>query len=323
MSVMKRSLLALAFLPALLVGGDNWPHWRGPNHDGTASASGLPVSWSTTENVAWRTKLPSWAAATPIIWGDIVFVTSAEAGSSLNRPNSRLFEGGNAARDQLYLIAINRQTGKVRWQQSIGRGNRIGNKQNMASPSPVTDGEHVWVANGHGEIRCFDFAGRLVWLRDLQKDYGKFGVQFGYASSPVLREGVLYLQNLQGMYTDDPSYVLAIDAAEGRTIWKVDRPTDGLYETPDSYSTPALVEVGGKTILIVAGAGYVTGHDLETGEEIWRAGGLNPNNARNYRTIASALVVDDIVLAPSRRRPCRRQGRRHRIQEALVDRLRT
>ena len=75
----------------------------------------------------------------------------------------------------------------------------------MASPSPVTDGEHVWVANGHGEIRCFDFAGRLVWLRDLQKDYGKFGVQFGYASSPVLREGVLYLQNLQGMYTDDPS----------------------------------------------------------------------------------------------------------------------
>ncbi len=296
-------VLALALLCCTVAANDNWPQWRGPNLDGTSSATGLPVSWSTSENVLWRTKLPSWAAATPIIWGDTVFVTSAEQGSSLNRPNSRLFDGGDSGRDRLYLIAVNRQTGRIRWQQSMGRGNRIGNKQNMASPSPVTDGEHVWVANGNGELRCFDFSGRQVWIRDLQQDYGKFGVQFGYGSSPLLHEGVLYLQNLQGMYTDDPSYVLAIDAANGRTIWKVDRPTDGLHETPDSYSTPTLAEADGKPVLVVAGAGYVTGHDLETGAEVWRGGGLNPNNARNYRTIASALVVDNIVLAPSRRRP--------------------
>ncbi len=303
MTGMDRLLLLFAIVANGAVASDSWPQWRGPNGDGTTSATGLPVSWSTTENVVWRTKLPSWAAATPIIWGDTVFVTSAEEGSSLNRPNSRLFEGGDANRDQLYLIAVDRKTGKVRWQQSIGHGNRIGNKQNMASPSPVTDGERVWVANGHGELRAFDFSGRLIWMRDMQKDYGKFGVQFGYASSPLLHEGVLYLQNLQGMYTDDPSYVLAIDASDGRTIWKVDRPTDGEHETPDSYSTASLAKVGDGFILIVAGAGYVTGHDLETGEEIWRGGGLNPNNARNYRTISSALVVDDIVLVPSRRRP--------------------
>jgi outer membrane protein assembly factor BamB len=290
-------------IAGLAAANDSWPQWRGPNLDGTSTSTGLPVRWSTSENVAWRTKLPSWAAATPIIWGDTVFVTSAETGSSLNRPNSRLFEGGDADRDRLYLIAISRQTGKVRWQQSIGRGNRIGNKQNMASPSPVTDGEHVWVANGNGELRCFDFAGRQIWLRDLQADYGEFGVQFGYGSSPLLHQGVLYLQNLQGMFTDDPSYVLAIDAKSGRTLWKVDRPTDGLHETPDSYSTATLAKVGEKFILIVSGAGYVTGHDLETGREVWRAGGLNPNNARNYRTIASSLVVGDIVLVPSRRRP--------------------
>ena len=301
---MKRLLLVLVLVPALGAAGDNWPQWRGPNLDGTSSVSGLPVTWSTTENVVWRTKLPSWAAATPIIWGDTVFVTSAEEGSSLNRPNSQLFGGsGDAMHDRLYLIAIDRRTGKVRWQQSMGQGNRIGNKQNMASPSPVTDGKHVWVANGNGELRCFDFAGRLLWMRDLQKDFGKFGVQFGYASSPLLLDGVLYLQNLQGMYTDDPSYVLAVDAATGKTIWKVDRPTDGLHETPDSYSTATLAKVGDGFILIVAGAGYVTGHDLDTGQEIWRAGGLNPNNARNYRTIASALVVGDIVMVPSRRRP--------------------
>lgn len=300
---MNRLVLALAVLCCPAAANDNWPQWRGPNLDGTSSATRLPVSWSTTENVLWRTKLPSWAAATPIIWGDTVFVTSAEQGSNLNRPNSRLLGNGDSGRDRLYLIAVNRQTGQVRWQQSIGRGNRIGNKQNMASPSPVTDGENVWVANGNGELRCFDFSGRQVWIRDLQRDYGEFGVQFGYASSPLLHDGVLYLQNLQGMYTDDPSYVLAIDAAKGRTIWKVDRPTDGVHETPDSYSTPTLAEAGGKSVLVVAGAGYVTGHDLETGAEVWRGGGLNPNNARNYRTIASALVVGDIVFAPSRRRP--------------------
>ncbi|MYB53450.1 MAG: PQQ-like beta-propeller repeat protein [Acidobacteriia bacterium] len=300
---MKRLLITLVAIAGLAAANDSWPQWRGPNLDGTSTSTGLPVRWSTSENVAWRTKLPSWAAATPIIWGDTVFVTSAEKGSSLNRPNSRLFEGGDADRDQLYLIAISRQNGKIRWQQSIGRGNRIGNKQNMASPSPVTDGEHVWVANGNGEVRCFDFAGRQIWLRDLQADYGKFGVQFGYGSSPLLHQGVLYLQNLQGMFTDDPSYVLAIDAKSGKTLWKVDRPTDGEHETPDSYSTATLAKVGEKFILIVSGAGYVTGHDLKTGREVWRAGGLNPNNARNYRTIASALVVGDTVLVPSRRRP--------------------
>ena len=300
---MKRLLITLVAIAGLAAANDSWPQWRGPNLDGTSTSTGLPVRWSTSENVAWRTELPSWAAATPIIWGDTVFVTSAEKGSSLNRPNSRLFEGGDADRDQLYLIAISRQDGKIRWQQSIGRGNRIGNKQNMASPSPVTDGEHVWVANGNGELRCFDFAGRQIWLRDLQADYGKFGVQFGYGSSPLLHQGVLYLQNLQGMFTDDPSYVLAIDAKSGKTLWRVDRPTDGEHETPDSYSTATLAKVGEKFILIVSGAGYVTGHDLETGREVWRAGGLNPNNARNYRTIASSLVVGDTVLVPSRRRP--------------------
>ena len=297
-------LIPVALMVSMLaIASDTWPNWRGPNLNGSAEASGLPVSWSTTENVLWRTKLPSWAAATPIIWGDTVLVTSAEEGSSQNRQNARLFGGGDSSRDRLYLIALDRQTGKIRWQQSMGSGNRIGNKQNMASASPVTDGEHIWVVNGNGELRCFDFSGRQVWIRDLQKDYGEIGVQFGYASSPVLHEGVLYLQNLQGMYTDDPSYVMAIDAADGRTIWKVDRPTDGQHETPDSYSTPALAKAGDEHVLIVAGAGYVTGHDLETGEEIFRGGGLNPNDARNYRTIASALVVDDIVLVPSRRRP--------------------
>ncbi len=303
MTGMKR--LSLIFISVSMVSwaADNWPQWRGPNLNGTSDASGLALTWSTTDNVVWRTRLPSWAAATPIIWGDTVFVTSAQEGSSLNRPNARLFAGGDDARDRLFLIALNRKTGAIRWQQSIGRGNRIGNKQNMASPSPVTDGEHVWVVNGNGELRSFDFAGREIWQRNLQEDYGEFGVQFGYASSPVLHDGVLYLQNLQGFHTDDPSYLLAIDGETGKTTWKVDRPTDALHESPDSYSTASLAEVDGEQQLIVSGGNYVTGHDLATGKELWRGGGLNPNDDTNYRTIASSLVVGDVVLVPSRRRP--------------------
>ena len=302
---MERQLLALALLAAAApaAASENWPHWRGPHGNGSSKASNLPLRWSAEENIIWKTRLPSWAAATPIVWGDTVFVTSAEEGSRANRQNASLFGGGGGDRDRLYLIAVNRETGAVRWQQPMGRSNRIGNKQNMASPSPVTDGKRVWVVNGNGELRCFDFSGRLLWMRDLQKDYGEFGVQFGYASSPVLHEGVLYLQNLQGMYTDDPSYILAVAGENGKTVWKVERPTDARRESPDSYSTATLAEVEGETLLIVSGADYVTAHDLKTGRERWRAAGLNPNKATNFRTIASPLVVGGIVLAPSRRRP--------------------
>jgi len=205
--------------------------------------------------------------------------------------------------DQLLLLALNRKDGSIRWQQVIGEGNKILNKQNMASPTPVTDGHHVWVLTGLGGLSCFDFEGNLVWERNISDDYWAFGLAFGYASSPVLDDGRLYIQVLHGMKTDEPSYLVAINADDGKTIWKVERPTDAVHESPDSYSTPMLVEVAGEKQLVVAGGDYLTGHDVSTGKELWRAGGLNPQKARNYRTIASSLVVGDIVFTPSRVKP--------------------
>jgi outer membrane protein assembly factor BamB len=128
-------------------------------------------------------------------------------------------------------------------------------------------------------------------------------LQFGYGSSPVLDDGKLYLQVLHGFFTDEPSYLLAVDAATGKNLWKVERPTDAVHESPDSYSTATMAVVNGKKQLIVSGGDYVTGHDLATGKELWRQGGLNPDKDTNYRTIASPLVVGDMVFAPSRRRP--------------------
>jgi len=173
----------------------------------------------------------------------------------------------------------------------------------MSSPSPVTDGSTVWVLTGVGIIKAFDFSGTELWSRDIQKDYGAFGLNWGYASSPLLHDGMLYVPVLHGMKTDDPSYVLKIDGRTGKTLWKVERPTDAVVESPDAYTTPALLEYSGKKEIVVSGGDVVTGHDPATGKELWRAEGLNPGKARNYRIIASPLVTGGLVIAPTRIRP--------------------
>ncbi len=270
----------------------NWPQWRGPHLNGTSStAKNLPVTWSQTENVVWRTKLPSWSAATPIIWEDTVFVTSAQEG----------FSQASEVPDKLFLIAVNRADGAIRWQRLLGQGNRFYMKQNMASPSPVTDGRHVWVMTGTGILACFDFEGNQVWRRDIQEEYGAFGLHYGYASSPLLYEGRLYIQVLHGMTTDEPSYVFAVDAITGSTIWKVIRPTDAVRESPDNYGTPILAHADGRLQLVISGGDYLTGHEMEQGRELWRMGGFNPEKSRTYRTIATSLAFDGMIYASSTR----------------------
>jgi outer membrane protein assembly factor BamB len=145
--------------------------------------------------------------------------------------------------------------------------------------------------------------GKLVWTRNLQEDYGAFGLNFGYASSPLLYNGKLIIEVLHGMRTDDPSYVVALNALTGKEVWRQERLTDASGESPDAYTTPALLRQGGKTQIVITGGDYVTGHDPETGEQVWRVGGLNPDGARNYRIVASPVVVDGMIYAPTRRRP--------------------
>jgi outer membrane protein assembly factor BamB len=176
-------------------------------------------------------------------------------------------------------------------------------KHNMSSPSPVTDGRTVYVMTGTGILKAFDFQGAEKWSRDIQKDYGPFGLNWGYASSPLLVDDALFVQVLHGMKTDAPSYLLRIDAATGKTRWKVERPTDAITESPDSYSTPALVERGSQREIVVTGGDYVTGHDPATGRERWRSGGLNPDRDPFYRIVASPVVAGDLILAPTRVKP--------------------
>lgn len=276
--------LALLLLLAGIALAENWPQWRGPNLDNTSGETNLPVKWGPDENITWKLPLPAWSGATPIVWGDHIFLNVAD--------------GGN-----LYLWCVNRRGPTVEWKRLLGDGDHKERKQNMSSPSPVTDGKSVWVMTGTGILKGFDFGGKELWGRDIQKEYGRFGLNWGYASSPTLYEDSLYVQVLHGMKTKDPSYLLRIDKTTGKTLWRIERHTAAIRESPDSYSTPLIAKTGKEVHLIILGGDVVTGHDLKTGEELWRMGGFNPQNNPNFRTIASAVYHDGVVYGPTRERP--------------------
>jgi outer membrane protein assembly factor BamB len=283
MTSLRIAVLVVLFAAAPL-GADNWPQWRGPQLNGVSGETNLPVRWSKTENVAWTLAMPAWSGSTPIVWGDRIFLNVAEG-------------------RELFLWCVDRAKGVVRWKRALSGGNTRMRKQNMSSPSPVTDGRHVWVMTGTGVLKAFDVEGNEVWTRNIQQDYGEFGLQWGYGSSPLLFEDSLYVQVLHGMMTDEPSYVLRISKANGRTIWRVERPTRARRESPDAYTTPAVLRHDGMAEIVVSGGDVVTGHDPAHGTELWRADGLNPSNAGSYRIVASPVVHGEMVFAPSRVRP--------------------
>src|SRR6266404_5357957 len=276
--------LALLLLSVGAASSENWPQWRGPNLNNTSPETNLPIKWSPDENIAWKLPLPAWSGSTPIIWGDRIFLNVADQGN-------------------LYLWCVNRRGPKVEWKKLLGDGDHKERKQNMSSPSPVTDGKNVWVMTGTGILKGFDFSGNELWGREIQKDYGRFGLNWGYASSPLLYEDSLYVQVLHGMKTKDPSYLLRIDKKTGKTLWRVERPTNAIRESPDSYTTPTIVRQGNNVELVITGGDCVTGHDPATGKELWRANGLNPDNNPNYRIVASPVVYEGIVYAPTREKP--------------------
>jgi outer membrane protein assembly factor BamB len=300
--VIFSALIMVVFIAAgIIQAQENWPHWRGPHHNGISDAAKLPMKWSLTENIVWKTPLPSWSAATPIIWGDRIFITSPSKAEPKPEPKQKAEEQAQEGRrrrrprrdpggSKLFLICISKKDGKILWERELDDKNQIHNKQNDATPSPVTDGKHVWIVTGTGKVAAFDFNGKKVWKRDLQQDYGPFGLNWGYGSSPLLHEGSL-------------SYIVSLDAATGKVQWHQERPTDAQRESPDAYTTPVVLKHEGKTQIVISGGDYVTGHDFKTGKEIWRAAGLNPKQLGNYRVVPTPIIVDGLIYAPTRKKP--------------------
>ena len=278
-------VLALLAFGAVPLDAENWPQWRGPLLNGVSAETNLPVRWSKTENIAWKLALPERSGSTPIVWGDRIFLNVAE--------------GRN-----LWLWSVDRARGAVLWKRQLGGGNTRRQKQNMSSPSPVTDGRHVWVDDRHRRDQGVRLRGHgALVARSFRRTTANSGCMWGYGSSPLLFEDSLYVQVLHGYYTDEPSYVLRISKANGRTIWRVERPTPARRESPDAYTTPALLRYGTTVEIVITGGDVVTGHDTNNGRELWRANGLNPDNDGSQRIVASPVVHGDMLFAPSRERP--------------------
>jgi len=289
------TLLLCAALAALLTlpptHAANWPHWRGPNFDGSSPEKNLPDSFSKTENVKWTANLPGPSAATPIIWGDTVFVSSTDLKTKTLR-----------------AIALDRKTGKELWNQECGVGFNKDDRSNFASPSPTTDGKLVFFYYGNGDLAAFDFAGKKIWSRNIQKDYGSFAFQWTYSTSPTLFDGKLFIQVLQrdvpvrgGGRTDGPndSYLLALDPQTGKEIWKHIRPSDAVAESREAFTTPIPYTHAGRTELLVSGGDCISGHDLKTGAELWRWGTWNPQKIGHWRLVPSPSAGAGVVLAPA------------------------
>jgi outer membrane protein assembly factor BamB len=274
------SLAAVAL--AVAARADNWPRWRGPNGDGISKETNIPAEWGESKNIAWKLPLPGMAGSTPVVWGDRIFLTSEDG-------------------DDLVLLCVSTD-GKKLWQQKLGTGNRkVGPRNsgegNLASASPSTDGKHVYTFVASGDLGCYDFDGHEVWHFNAQDRFGRFKIQFGLHSTPVLDGDRLYLQLIHS----NGAWVIALDKATGETVWKVARPSDGYSENEHSYASPSLWRKGGEAYLIVHGNDYATAHSLQDGHEIWRLGGLNPKE--NYhptrRYVASPVATPDLIVVPT------------------------
>jgi len=283
---------------ASVASGENWPQWRGPHFNGSSPEGGLPTEFSPTENLAWRADLPGVGGSTPIVWEDHVFVSAQETRGM-----------------RLWAVCLDRDSGRLRWRRAMGKGfgNKMGNT--AASPSPITDGKTVWFYFGTGELVAFDFSGKELWHRNIAADHGPFEILWDYGSTGLLHRGRLYIPVIHGGPTRSggrtsggrapkggKGFVLCLDAATGKDIWKRHRPTDAVFEAQQAYTTPVPANVGGRGVILVTGADYVTAHDSSTGEEVWRSPSYNPRQDRAYRTVVSPVVADGLVVAcPPRR----------------------
>ncbi len=286
------SLLFAAALCCSLENGraDNWPNWRGPHSNGISSEKNVPAEWGPEKNVAWKVALPGPAGATPVVWGEQIFLTSVnEAG-------------------ELLLMAFD-TAGKEQWKQVVATGNQTarGDEGNSASPSPVTDGKHVWTFMGEGTMACYTVEGKEVWKFNLQDRYGKFSIQFGMSSTPVLDNGVLYIQLIHGEGNPKTreAVVVALEGLTGKEVWKVDRPSDAEAENEHSYASATMYDDGKTKMLLSHGADFIVAHDLKDGHEIWRCGGLNRRDDTvlpydpTLRFVASPVSAPGIIVVPT------------------------
>ncbi len=268
------------------VGGaqENWPQFRGPDGQGRSEATGLPLHWSESKNVVWKTPIHGRAWSSPVIWGNQIWMTTAT-------------EDGR----ELYAVCVDRETGQVLRDEKLFD---VANPQfvhafnSYASPTPVIEEDRVYVTFGSPGTACLDTqTGRVLWQRrDFVCNHFR-----GAGSSPIL------FQNLLIMHFDgsDFQYVVALDKKTGRTVWRTDRSVDFQDLTPDgkpqgdgdfrkAFATPHVAYFGGEPLLISLGAKAFYGYEPGTGQELWRV-----EERSNHSAATRPVVGDGLIFFPT------------------------
>ena len=287
-------------------GAGHWPSFRGHEASGIADGQHLPDDWSpaTGANIRWRLAIPGLAHSSPIVWGDLLFVTSAIS----SRPDATfkrgLYGDGDASDDRSahrwMLYAIDKHTGRIRWERLAAQGeprDRRHIKSTYASSSPATDGRIVVAWFGSQGIHAYDFDGGLRWSVDLGRvDMGAYDIpsyEWGPASSPIVWNGLVIVQ----CDTQTDSFLLALSAETGETVWKTER-----QELP-SWGTPTIVNTSAGPELITNASNFVRGYDPRTGRELWHLGGSSkitaptPIFANGLHIVASGRAPERPVFA--------------------------
>ncbi len=269
----------------------NWPQWRGPLATGAAPEADPPVNWSETNNIKWKVALPGEGSATPIIWGNRIFIEAAiptgrKPGSSapgteaaaaadptqnppLRRGGRGMAGGKPTELYQFVLLCLDRQSGKTLWQQvareEVPHEGVMPNEGNFAAYSPVTDGEHVFAYFGSRGLYCYDMDGKLQWTNDLGKMRIRMG--FGEGGSPALFQKTLVIN----WDNEAGSFITAINKLDGKQLWRVPR------DEKTSWATPLVVAVAGKPQVVTSATSKIRSYDLATGESVWECAGMTQN----------------------------------------------
>jgi outer membrane protein assembly factor BamB len=243
---MFRSLVAsvLVLISSFTAHAEDWPGWRGPRGDGTSRENGLPLRWSATDNIKWKTPIPGTGHSSPIVWGDRIFLTACRE-----------------EQQERVLLCLDRHDGRILWDRVVLTAplEKKHKLNSFASSTPATDGTRVFVsffANDRMQVACYDFDGHKLW----QVSPGEFHSMHGFCSPPVLYKELVILNGDQ----DHPdAFLVALDRTTGAERWRVPRP--GIR----SYCPPLIVEAAGKRQMVLSGAQTVASYDPDTGKQLW------------------------------------------------------
>lgn len=266
----------------------SWPQWRGPLANGVAPHADPPVEWDEQTNIRWKVEIPGAGHATPIVWGDRIFLQTAvptdRVAEEPPRPADDAKTTPPANIYQFVMLCLDRATGETLWSQvaceaAPHEGRHDTNS--YASASPMTDGERLFVSFGSHGLYCYNLDGDRLWERDLGDTRTRFG--WGEAITPVVHGDSLIVN----WDHEDDSFIVSLDAATGEDRWRKAR------DEPTTWSTPLVVEHDGRTQVIVNATNRVRSYDLDSGALLWQCGGQTVN------AIPSPVVLDETVFCMS------------------------